>query len=313
MMMDRKTFAARRSPRSKNGEYVTDEEKLIYLERLMKPYQKAGRHHFITQYLEADGNELSKKFWSIRSSSRFAFELYSWMAEQADVKSLFFEYKLVGIKGSPKKPNMDVYIEKGDSAIFIESKFAESYSQSSFSMPDAYWKKEGAISADGTKDLRSTLGERYYGLTDVANRFSAFIQKAEELLKAAKKEDRCWMDFEQEIKHLIGIALTLIASKTQYRDKDIKFYNVYYDFGDPIYPYVHDFFSLAEKMMNELLVDAGYCKSFEYGHISAQKLAQSTKVAEFDPHAKAFGSEKEIHEILWEQYFFDPWGINTQS
>ena len=111
-----------------NGGEIKGLDKLNYFERMIIPYDKKGKKLFITQYLSGDGNELNKKFWAVNSSSRFAFELYSWMAreEAKDVLDFQFEKKLKNIVGSPKNPNMDVYIEKKDEIIFIESKFNHS-------------------------------------------------------------------------------------------------------------------------------------------------------------------------------------------
>lgn len=60
----------------KDNVYISSEDIVQYLGRLCKN-RKQGK--FISQYLEGDGNEISKKFWSVKSSSRLAFDLYSWI------------------------------------------------------------------------------------------------------------------------------------------------------------------------------------------------------------------------------------------
>ncbi|NLY48683.1 MAG: hypothetical protein GX059_06640 [Clostridiales bacterium] len=94
---------------------------------LNTPYEKKNQiKTFISQYNSGDGNELKKKFWSVHSSSRYAFEAYSWLANEKSCLDIEFEMKLPALTGySVGAPNMDVYIEFTDKNIFIESKLLE--------------------------------------------------------------------------------------------------------------------------------------------------------------------------------------------
>lgn len=167
--MNRKQFISKKE-KEFNGKYIPKDRKLEYFERLIKPYQ--GKNIFILQYLDADGNELKDKFWNVRSSSRFAFELYSWLANEKDVTHFEFEKKLENIKNSPRKPNMDVYLEKQKKVIFIESKLTEKTPQHINNLSTSYYlgSKE-----DSERDLEQVLEHRYHGNKDFAHEFPEFI------------------------------------------------------------------------------------------------------------------------------------------
>ena len=297
--MNRKEFERIRK-KEIGGIHLSEEERVIYLNRLMKPYGEKGRR-FIFQYLDADGNELSGKFWSVNSSSRFAFELYSWMAECSDIKNIEFEKKLVGIKNAGKVPNMDVYIEIGNRVIFIESKFSEIYKQQIIKLPDAYYKEDGFDTSG--RPLKSSLESRYYDLKQVASMFNSFINSVYEKLENKDYED-CWMEFKQEITHLVGIALTICLDETGfYKDKDIEFYNIYYDFHDKGNSAIDFFFDEAKEKMSEIL--KGYCNSFTYSHMKAQQMVRENIVTKYDLSKQGFSSDKTIGQILSEQFRFE--------
>ena len=207
--------------------------------------------------------------------------------------------------------NMDVFIEKKDEVIFVESKFSESYPQKEAQIPDAYWLNKGiAKSTDGKQFLNSELKDRYYGKEEIAKTFVELIKETYKLLESASADDKCWMDFGQEIKHLVGIVLTLSLGKQKYANKDIKFYNVYYDFKDKTYSYIDEFFELAQEKVGNLLVGNKLGKSFSYGHMTAQELVKQKTILEFDPERKAFASNQKIRDILREEFDFDPWEQN---
>lgn len=296
--MNGKTRKAFEETRKKDcGLYLSGADKLKYFERLIKPYDKKERKVFITQYLSADGNELNHKFWSINSSSRFAFELYSWMANDPEVLDFEFEKKLYNIKGSPKKPNMDVYIEKKDTIIFIESKFSEHSPQNIEKLSDSYYLPKGE-----SKNSKSEIIERYYNLENFAKEIPAFIKKVYKVL--SQHYDSCWMDYKQEITHLIGIALTVIKNPQIYRNKIIKFLNVYYDFEDKTDSPFEWFFEEGESLLKGLLKN--HCKSFTYRYISAQEMVKGSEVAIFKKNTIAFGTENAtIGEILKKQFNFE--------
>ena len=103
---------------------IEKEQMLEYLKRLMKTIKINSKETcFLYQYIEGSGNELKSKFWSLGSSSRLAFDLYSWIANEERIVDFQFEKKLPGIKGARGVPNMDVYIETEIERVFIENKY----------------------------------------------------------------------------------------------------------------------------------------------------------------------------------------------
>lgn len=275
--------------------YISTKEKVEYFNRLTKSYTKNHeKHYFIMQYLDGDGNELKKKFWSIKSSSRFAFELYSWLAKEKDVVDFQFEKKLKTINGSKRPPNMDVYIEKKDEAIFIESKLTEKTSSNIDGLSESYYEY---------KTIRSKqhLYERFYKDKRAAKEFRKFILWVKDKLLINEK-NVSWMDYKQEITHLIGIYLTIKDNQRKYKNKKIRFLNVFYDFKDEINKTITDFFSKANKTMNRLL--DGLCVSFSYWFMSAQDLIkpENKDIIGFDSSKKAYGTNKTVGELL-NKYF----------
>ena len=173
--------------------YLNTEQKLEYFKRLITPYETKGKvgkkKYFITQYLDADGHELSKKFWSKHSSSRWAFELFSWMANENCILNFEFEYKLQCLKGSNKKPNMDVFFETDDTIYFIESIFTEKVSPTLNKLSDAYYCELGNENLH-TKNPY-TLVERYReveGYKDLV----AFIKDVDSMLKDQNCDAQGW-------------------------------------------------------------------------------------------------------------------------
>ena len=304
--MTRNDFNIEKSQKdaSPNDNHLTKDKKVEYFERLIKPYEKVDgvKEYFIMQYLQGDGNELKEKFWSIHSSSRFAFELYSWMVNDIRIKRFCFEKKLEGLKDTTTPPNMDVYFELDNRIIFIESKFSEISTQSINNLSEAYYVEKGQTKTNRGLAAKLELIDRYHNHEDGKTRFVKFINDVKE--KLSKKYKPCWMDYKQEITHLVGIYLTIANDKTgYYKNKDIDFYNVYYDFEDKPDSPIEWFFDEAKEMMIDLLVDRGLCKSFEYKHLTAQNLVESEVIVKFDKDTPAFGLEnKTIGEML-KDYF----------
>ena len=111
------------------------------------------------------------------------------------------------------------------------------------------------------------------------------------------------MDFEQEIKHLIGIVLTVLLNKeNRFTNKAIKFFNIYYAFDDKENDAIGWFFNAANKMVNKILVDSGKCAKFEYDHFTAQDMVKGKRVAKFNKDIGAFGTDEKIGYLL-EKYF----------
>ena len=198
---------------------------------------------------------------------------------------------------------MDIYFEIGNKAFFIESKFSEEYGPTIDDLPDAYYKQNEAYDSKGKNLLKSKLSERYRGQEDIAVEIQELVEKTRKIVNKMPSR-KTWMYFKQEITHLVGIALTVRLDKTgYYKDKDIEFYNIYYDFGDDIEKEVEPFFTECQILIRKLLKD--YCKSFTYSHMSAQEMVKTNKIVEFNKDTKAFAANGQtIGEILEKQYLF---------
>ena len=113
------------------------------------------------------------------------------------------------------------------------------------------------------------------------------------------------MDFKQEITHLIGIFLTVLENRFFYKDKEVEFYNVYYDFKDKGNDAIEWFFKRANKLGKELLVDKGLCKSFTYEHLTAQEMVKTNKIGDYSRNPNAFGlKDVKVKDKLLEYFDF---------
>lgn len=221
------------------GKYISNEEKLNYFERLIKPYKFKGySRFFIEQYLKGAGKELSGSFWNVKSSSRMAFDLFSWLVNSRSVIDFSFEYKLPRLQSGGESPNMDVFIETSNEIIFIESKYSEkaNLNYKNGHLPKAYFSRE----LHGKKQW--SLEERYYN-ESVINEITSFIDDVESfLVKMRKEKGMCeWFYPKQETCHLIGIILMLLGHGDKQNEqirssilkgKELRFYNVFWKFKD---------------------------------------------------------------------------------
>lgn len=296
--MNRKEYKETLLKNNNEQNYVSDLIKSDYLKRLQTPYTKNGKTKcFYEQYSNGSGNELHDKFWSIYSSSRFAFEMYSWLAFDRRAKDIEFEFKLIGIGNSSRGvPNMDVFIELPDEIIFIESKLTECYKQAidCDSLPGAYWKEIGdpdALTTDG-KPLGSTLLSRYQNDSEALSKFINFINKFKDELDSLYEEKRpsCWMEFSQEIKHLYGIYFYL-KKHPEFHNKKVSFFNIYFDLEDEINPVIPEFFREGQSMMNKLLEK--FNVSFTYSPKTAQQVVKT-----FPDDIFAFDTAERLKNVL---------------
>ena len=277
---------------------IDDIKKLEYFKRLIKPYKKRGEEkYFINQYLSADGNELKSKFWSETSSSRLAFELYSWIAQVESVVDFEFEYKLKGIYRSPKKPNMDVFIETNDTVYFIESKYTEDAAQNLNGLSGSYYKEKGEEGAKNSRgeEVGSTLSERYYGKDGDAKLIKDFVEDIAKRLKG-KSTPRCWMDYKQEVTHLIGIYLSLTYDKKALAKKKIAFYNIYYLQDVKTNDDIEYFYNKARILMSQLLPNV----NFEYQHYTIQEVVDYLKTNY--QNVNAFGKNEKVLDVLKKEF-----------
>lgn len=248
------------------SKYIDDEEKFKFFQRLIDPYTKKNvKRFFINQYLNGDGNELKSKFWSKKSSSRFAFDLYSWLAKDPNVLDFQFEFKLPGMASGGKTPNMDVFIETENKLIFIESKFSELADwkyMSDGGLSEAYWLN----APYGSKQM--SLVERYHGC-ECATHFRDFIIEFDAKMKTVTRDGNEWFYAKQETCHLIGIALYLHLNPSL-KSKKVCLYNIVWNLKGDKFPsdLSKAFDGLLDKYQQKLFAGV----NFEYKTFSAQSL-----------------------------------------
>ena len=168
--------------------------RLQYFERLIA--KNGSDRYFIEQFLQGSGNELEKKFWSNRSSSRLCFDLYSWLCKEKGIKNFQFEKHLPGILVGENKtagtPNMDVFFEKCDNVVFIESKYTEKSGwkykddkhRDGFYLSEAYWGEKGY------KSCRMSIGERFYDNPQIAESFRVFCEDIQKEINQRKEKEQ---------------------------------------------------------------------------------------------------------------------------
>lgn len=284
-------------------EYIKTE----YLNRLTTIHK--GRR-FIDQYLQGSGNELKEKFWSDNSSSRLAFDLYSW------IPGIEFEKQLPGVlcskSGPAGVPNMDVFIELPDVLLFIESKYTEAANLAyiggkSPNLSKAYW-------FDGEHGKLS-LEERFYGQRKIAYKFSMFCKSIQnEINKINIKNPWKWFDVKQETCHLFGIIFyALNARKDEETHKYVcetkntiskkmvlcnivwKMNEDNFNLQEDSLPYIFE--KKATALVNDLL---GNC--FDFKIYTVQDILDSTDFYGLNfKDARSFEKENTVKEQL-EQY-----------
>lgn len=289
---------------------------------------------FYDQFSKGNGSELKEniyfskrwnkrirkpaKFFNIISSSRLAFELYSWLINESAVQDLKFEYKLPKLNGG-NYPNMDVYILHNNTITFIESKYTELANNNYTNIPDAYYKEKGK--AYGTKKddkgnrvlLDLTLSQRYKGEDVIKNKFVPFIENIIQYMKDNKdsfKEKQ--YDVKQEIAHLLGIAFFILENSKNFKIsingeeiKKIQFYNIVYDFGIKQSQFSLDIIKSANELFQNLIKECNLELEFEYGFKFIQEIIQENK--NYFRNAKAYGCDKSVSDQLKQ------FGINVEE
>ncbi len=274
---------------------ISTRDKVEYFERLIKKNRKDD--FFIFDYLNGSGNELSTKFWSKRSSSRLAFDLYSWIVENKNVKDFSFEYMLPGVltskSGPSGVPNMDVYIEIDNNIVFIENKYTE---KSDFRYMDldrlqsngekAKAKLSQAYYLNGTYGRSGlSLTDRFYGKKEIGEAFSNFcLEINDEIIKLQVSDIKecAWFDAKQDTCHLFGIIFYLLGTKIDHlnkrreelHNKKISLCHIFWKMNKdnesaqfPIF-----FKQKAERLINEILEGYGFNCKFDFRILTAQSL-----------------------------------------
>lgn len=246
--------------------------RIEYERRLSLPYIKKGlTSSFMDQFLNGSGSELKSKFWSRISSSRLAFDLYSWLANEDQCVDIQMEFKLPGIisMGHECPANMDVMIETNSEIWFIESKFTEVCNNRDYSetLPGAYWE---TIQNDNTSDwYHNSKGElrkyplikRFRGREEVANKFQAFCNYIANISKNIPDNEAVdWFDAKQETCHLFGIIMYILEN---HPTKKVVFSNIVYNFNPEIEnrsKFANQFIKKAQALVDDIVGD----NKFEY-------------------------------------------------
>lgn len=282
-----------------NRGIISEEKKQEYLHRLIIPYQKNNEEKvFISQYEQGSGHEISnKKFWAKISSSRLAFEVYSWRAMEKEFTDFEFEKKLPGIcheKGTSGVPNMDVYFETKDEVTFIESKFTET-PPSTIELAQAYWQTEDTYLTTKNEPRTFPISKRYRNNSSIAKKLSAFYKRYTNI----EIEENEWFDFAQEMKHLFGIVFYVIENKGKILTRKISFYNIVYHFDEyeslgteSKSDLATSFVKEATQLVNEIFISEGLNNKFIYD----LQFVQSE--LEKNGNQKAFGSNDSVRQLI---------------
>jgi hypothetical protein len=242
------------NPKLGEAGLINREEIIRYVQRLLASINNGDC--FALQFSRGEGNELTKHFWSPRSSSRLAFDFFSVLAKCKKVQTIEFEKILIGIVGSPKRPDMDVYFETDTDVCYIESKYCEYVTNNKRNngflrinemdsdnalLSPAYWDKSN----------KEKLEHHFHNRNDVAEAFSDFVVNENKKAKGLEKNDQDWFFAKQECTHLFGILFDCLAkiSQTPAFSKNVHFYNIVFnvDGKEEISDFARDFFNEAKR------------------------------------------------------------------
>ena len=264
---------------------IDNTNKVEYFTKLITPYTKQEKKFFIDQYLRGAGNELSGKFWAEKSSSRMAFDLYSWMKDDKDIIDFEFEFLLPALASGGKGPNMDVFIETKDELIFIESKFTEKanlhYIDNGYLSPGYYAPTHGKNNMSLEKRMRNL---------HFAKAFGKFCNDFESTMKECRWHDgHDWFEPKQETCHILGVLFYIFNENNQKRikGKKIRLFNIVWKMEeDDMLSSMHKEF---EKRANLLIQDA--CTThpndvidFKFSSFSVQDMLKNNGL--LSPHIK---------------------------
>ncbi len=272
---------------------LSDEKQVQYFKRMIVPYEKKGEKKYaILQYVRGAGNELEEKFWQDHSSSRMAFDLYSWMQEEkySEIKDFSFEFQLPRLNSGGMGPNMDVYIETEDEIIFVESKFTE---KANLNYRNPNKKGETYLSpayyANFHGKDQMTLDKRFYDCS-YAERFANFTKEWEEEMIAHpswRKRGRVdWFEPKQETCHLCGIFFYLKQHPELIKEKSIRLLNIYWKMdGDEYSDMERAFLSKAQTLIDEVVeIENFQIKDFKIGAFSIQEMLDNNSLLSHHIH-----------------------------
>jgi hypothetical protein len=313
---------------------ISDQNIIIqYFQRLIASSTRtivgeATKAHFITDYLNGEGDELGGKFFSPYSSSRLCFDLYSWLGSpeyySQGYEVVFEKYlpRLQLHKSNPH-PNMDVMIRRGDSLLFVESKFTETTkypckkkdSQNDFGLPISYSENLDKLSPEDLKVLK----ERYYDNEEAAKGFHDFIVGINSFANGHHTEND-WFDPKQESTHLFGILFYLLGNDKSHSVqtdfggaiKHVYFLNVVYGFDFKKSEMAKEFLKKGNALIKGLLKPSQPSISFDYGAISVQQFYQ-TVIANKNPLVFALEKEKPLSDLLKDERYYHNLNLDEKN
>ena len=283
---------------------LSDEKQVEYFKDMILPYKKKGKRKYsIIQYVRGAGNELTEKFWQDHSSSRMAYDLYSWMRdkEHTEIRDFEFEKQLEPLKSGGMGPNMDVFIETKDEIIFVESKFTEKANLNYLNKDkkgETYLSPAYCAKTHGKKEM--SLSERFYGYA-YAERFASFCEEWEKEMQAHpswRKRGRVdWFEPKQETCHLCGILFYLEKNRKLIKGKSIRLFNIYWEIkGDEKSEMERAFIQKAQSFIDEVIKMEDFgIKNFIINAFSVQEMLKENSL--LSPHIHfPEGKEKEMIE-----------------
>lgn len=262
---------------------LSDSEQLKYFKEMVNPYEKKGKKKFpILQFARGAGNELADKFWQDYSSSRMAYDLYSWMIKDKEphpeIIDFEFEKHLDPLKSGGTGPNMDVYIETKDEIIFIESKFTEKANLNYLNKNkkgDTYLSPAYYAPTHGKKPM--SLLNRFDNAS-YAQRFANFCIDWEKEMNehpSWRKRGRVdWFEPKQETCHICGILFFLRNNSDLIKGKSIRLYNIYWKIeGDENSEMEQCFIKNARSLIEYAVTSEGFeIKDFIIDAFSVQEM-----------------------------------------
>lgn len=177
------------------------------------------------QYKDGDGNELEEKMRAIRSSSALTYNLFGNNPAVINTEKLKFvpgtykvtyEKQLKTIKRSPRKANLDAFLESEDALIFFEMKMTEWLFNKPGTISDNYLDKGHYIDENSHKAFQPLIKGITTGhTTDYKAHYSSLKQ----------------YDGVQMFKHLLGVYNYLIV-EDQNKHKKVRLVNCVWELPD---------------------------------------------------------------------------------
>lgn len=260
---------------------MTDSDKVTYFNRLIESYEKQNKKKFfIDQYLKGAGNELKDHFWAEKSSSRMAFDLYSWMKDEKNVLDIEFEFRLPALASGGMGPNIDVFIETKEELIFIESKFTESanlhYIDNGYLSPGYY------APTHGRKQM--SLNKRFHNYF-FADMFSKFCYDFESVMEENGWHTGIdWFEPKQETCHLLGLLFYIFDNRNRIKvsGKKIRLLNIFWNMnGDCKHSNLEkEFATMANTMISKILNEGNTngIVDFKFCSFSVQEMLEDNSL-----------------------------------